>query len=199
MVLLDLKTGSNRIQYEGATDYVEPDSVTLRDPSGKVTLRVLEQSYRADPISMGALLAQYEGQTIDFLVRAPNGTEIVPGKIVRAGSSLPFLQPNPYRPYQPNQPDQPLIEVNGKLRFELPGIPLFPALSSGSILKPALDWLVYASAPSKIQAELAYITAGMNWEAAYNIGKWQPDRWRSQAGCRWRTAQGRPSRTRTSS
>ena len=165
---LDLKAGANRVNYQDATVFLEPDSVTLRDPSGKIALRILEQSYRADPISMRALLTRYEGQTIAFLVRTADKTETVSGKIIRAGSAVQGQLPGQYRPYPP-QPDQPIIEVDGKLRFDLPGIPLFPALSSGSILKPALDWTVHAAAPAKLRAELAYITAGMNWEAAYNI------------------------------
>ena len=170
VVPLDLKPGSNGVRYEGATVYVEPDSVTLRDPSGKVSLGIVEQSYRADPISTTAPLAQYEGQTIEFIVRSGDRTEIVSGKIIRAGASL-LTQTNFYQPYapQPTQLTQPVLEIDGKLRFDLPGTPLFPALSAGSILKPSLDWTLHASAPAKLNAELAYITAGMSWEAAYNL------------------------------
>lgn len=164
---LDLKAGSNRIRYTDATIYLEPDSVTLRDPSGKLALRILAQSYRADPVSMSALLAHYEGRTIEFLVRTPEKTEIVSGRIISAGAGAPPPYPDGYR--APDQGRQPLIEVAGKLRFDLPGTPLFPALPSGFILKPSLDWIVYAAAPAKLNAELAYITAGMNWQAAYNI------------------------------
>lgn len=167
-VPLDLKVGSNQIQYEGVTSYVEPDSITLRDPSGKIDLRILQQSYRADPISMGSLLKQYEGKSLDFLVRTPEKTEVVSGRLVRAGVGVPVPPPNLYRPYY-NQPDQPIVEIDGKLRFDLPGIPLFPAMSPGSILTPTLDWTVHANSPAKLDAELAYITAGMNWLAAYNV------------------------------
>lgn len=163
VIPLDLKAGSNRVRYIGASDYLEPDSVTLRDPSGKLALRILEQSYRADPVSMSALLAHYDGRTIDFLVDTPEKTEIVSGRIISAGV------PRPDKFGQPEQSRQPVIEVAGKLRFDLPGTPLFPALPSGFILKPSLDWIVYSAAPARLNAELAYITAGMNWQAAYNI------------------------------
>src|SRR2546423_5968364 len=68
-VPLDLKPGENAVTLAGATVHVEPDSVVLRDPAGKVPLRILEQSYRADTISQGLLLSLYEGKTIDFMVR----------------------------------------------------------------------------------------------------------------------------------
>ncbi len=66
---LDLKQGVNTIQFEDATGMLEPESVMLRDPTGQRVLRVLEQNYRADPISLDALLRRYEGQTIQFQVR----------------------------------------------------------------------------------------------------------------------------------
>src|SRR5690606_15046846 len=50
-VPLDLGAGENSITYVGATSQLEPDSVVLRDPEGKVRLRILEQSYRADVMS----------------------------------------------------------------------------------------------------------------------------------------------------
>src|SRR3954447_5561044 len=107
IVPLELNAGSNRIQYEGATVYVEPDSVTLRDPSGKIPIRILEQSYRADPVSMRALLSQYEGRSIDFVVRSGDRTEVVTGKVIRVGSGvlLPSIQ-NGWAPYQPPQSEQ---------------------------------------------------------------------------------------------
>jgi hypothetical protein len=59
---LDLKQGVNQLEFTGTTAQVEPESVMLRDPSGKRVLRILEQSYRADPVSLDALLKRYEGQ-----------------------------------------------------------------------------------------------------------------------------------------
>src|SRR4051812_6602011 len=68
-VPLDLKAGENTVTFVGATAQLEADSVVLRDPTGRVQLRVLEQSYRADVMSQGVLLDRNEGREIDFLVR----------------------------------------------------------------------------------------------------------------------------------
>src|SRR5580692_1263507 len=88
-VHLDLKPGVNDIAYTEATMHLEPDSVVLRDPAGKNDLQVLEQNYRADPISQGLLLNYYEGKTIDFEVAGSDNDltkkRIVQGKIVRSG------------------------------------------------------------------------------------------------------------------
>ena len=65
--------------------------------------------------------------------------------------------------------DQPIIEVDGKLRFSLPGQPLFPALADDTILKPTIHWVLETDTPGKLDAELSYITGGMSWEADYSM------------------------------
>ena len=158
-VPLDLKAGENAVAFAGATAQLEPDSVVLRDPAGRVQVRILEQSYRADAMSQGALLALNEGKEIDFVVRDQNAKEYnVRGKIIRSG-------------HNPGGGEQltPIIEVDGKLRFSLPGQPLFPALAGDGILKPTLNWILAANQPAKFEAELGYITGGLSWQAAYNL------------------------------
>src|SRR5476649_723304 len=66
-VPLDLQRGVNSVIFSGATVHLEPDSVVLRDPTGKFSLRILEQNYRSDTISPGLLLSLYEGKTLDFM------------------------------------------------------------------------------------------------------------------------------------
>ncbi|MEO5957971.1 MAG: DUF4139 domain-containing protein [Opitutaceae bacterium] len=157
-VPLDLRAGENTVRFADATAQVEPDSVVLRDPAGRVQLRILEQSYRADVMSQGLLLAINEGKEIDFVVRDQNAKEYtVRGKIVRSG-------------YNPGgEPTAPIIEVDGKLRFSLPGEPLFPALAGDGILKPTLTWQLGVAQAAKFEAELGYITGGLSWQAAYNL------------------------------
>ena len=50
-VPLDLKSGTTNVRLTDITMHLEPDSVILRDPVGKRPLQVLEQNYRADPVS----------------------------------------------------------------------------------------------------------------------------------------------------
>ncbi|BCM93298.1 hypothetical protein IAD21_05189 [Abditibacteriota bacterium] len=167
---LDLKPGLNRIQISDTTALLEPDSVVLRDPTGKRQLQIVEQFYRADPISQALLLSLYEGKTIDFRVTKGDQTEIVQGKIIRSGYVPPVAR-NPYDGSYTAQSAtaQPVIEVGGQLRFSLPGEPIFPALPEDAILKPTLNWLLRADAGGPLQAEMAYVTGGMTWKADYNI------------------------------
>ena len=82
---LELKAGVNSIRVTDITMHLEPDSVILRDPTGKHPIQVLEQNYRADPLSESLLLSLYEGKTLNFLVQRPGKEEIVPVKIIRSG------------------------------------------------------------------------------------------------------------------
>src|SRR5258708_5784740 len=65
--------------------------------------------------------------------------------------------------------EQPIVEVEGKIRFGLPGTPLFPALGDDTILKPTLQWLLSTQTPGPLRAEFSYVTGGLTWEADYNI------------------------------
>src|SRR2546430_16394503 len=96
-------------------------------------------------------LQMNEGKALDFIVRDQNAKEYsVRGKVIRSG-------------YNPGgQPMAPIIEVEGKLRFSLPGEPLFPALAGGGILQPTLTWIIGVSQPAKLDSELGYITGGVN-------------------------------------
>ncbi len=169
---LALKPGINQVRFTDITAHLEPESVILRDPTGKQIFQVLEQSYRADPVSVDALLARYEGKTIEFQVRDGDRVELVPGRIIRAGyvprPGAPGYYMAPYGPQQPPS-SQSIIEIGGKLRFDLPGVPVFPALAGDAMLKPALDWAIRADRAGSLDAELAYVSGGFQWESDYNV------------------------------
>jgi hypothetical protein len=179
-VPLDLAAGTTDVAFAGVTVHLEPDSVVLRDPTGKVAIAVLEQNHRADTISQGLLLSLHEGKEIDFLLRKQDGTEsIVRGKVIRSGYvpntgaaqryGHAFYQAQAQLADYTNGAGSPIVEVEGKLRFSLPGEPIFPALSDDAILKPTLHWRIASPQAAKLDAELSYVTGGMSWEASYNL------------------------------
>ena len=170
---LDLKSGTTQVEITDITSHLEPDSVILRDLKSGRDLHILEQNYRNDVASQGRLLSAYEGKSIEFLV---NGV-LKPGKIIRSGY-MPHYQPyNSYdqQYYQTQQAyaaagnSEPIIEIDGKLQFGLPGQPIFPALSSDTILIPTLSWLLQSERAGNTNAEFSYVTGGMSWHADYNV------------------------------
>jgi hypothetical protein len=164
---LDLAAGVNHVNFAGITSHLEPDSVILRDLTGR-PLQILEQSYRNDPISQELLLSFYEGKTISFLVQRGEKTETVPGKIIRSGYIPSSAYTQNYGYQQPGM-GQPIVEVDGVLRFGLPGQPLFPALASDSILKPTLSWQLETTQAGRSNAEISYVSGGMTWQSDYNL------------------------------
>lgn len=177
-VPLDLQPGVNQVRFADTTAHLEPDSVILRDPKTGVKLSILEQNYRADPISSGLLLSLNEGKEIEFFVRETNKPDrIVKGKVIRSGyvphnqSAMQRYGNNYYQSQMAmaQGTSQPVIEVGGQLQFSLPGEPRFPALADDTILKPTLDWRIHAEKAAKLDAELCYVTGGMSWEADYNV------------------------------
>lgn len=176
-VELNLKQGTTEVSETNVTAQVEPDSVVLRDLAGKRPIHILEQNYDGALRVQAQMLAKFEGQTIDFLVHdGQGGQKIVQGKIVRAGNVPQFDLIDRYGQnyfYQMNQgpaaQQEPLIEIDGKLRYGLPGTPVFPADAQGLTLRPTLRWLIGSDKPVKINAELDYITRGLRWDATYNV------------------------------
>lgn len=179
-VSLDLKRGVNEVRYADATAHVEPDSVILRDPTGKRALQILEQNYRNDPVSQELLLSLFEGKTIEFeTFRQKDNTqvrEIISGKVIRSGYVPHYAAMNRYgQDYYQSQmayaqgSSQPIIEVDGKLRFSLPGQPIFPSLGDDTILKPTLHWLLQSDKAGKLDGEVSYVTGGFTWQSDYNL------------------------------
>jgi hypothetical protein len=175
---LELKAGINHVTFTDITTHLEPDSVILRDPSGARRLQILEQNYRNDPVSQELLLSLNEGKTIDFVTKDRDGKDVVVrGKIVRSGYVPHYAAMRQYgqnywqaqNAYVQGGTGQPIIEVDGKLQFSLPGMPVFPALADDTVLKPTLDWQIETDKNGQAPVELSYVTGGMMWQADYNV------------------------------
>ena len=151
---LDLKQGANEVTTTKVTSQLEPDSVVLRDPQEHHPVQIVEQNYDAAVATQAWMLKKYEGQNISFEVMHGDRVETVQGRILRA-------------PEDGN--GEPLIDVNGKMQFQLPGLPLFPASTDGLLLKPTLRWQIFSDSTAHFPAELSYLTHGFNWNATYNI------------------------------
>lgn len=156
-VPLTLAAGTDTVTITDITRRLDPASVVLRDPAGQAAFRILEQNYRADPVSVGRLLEHFTGQTIPFLQYIDDEPVRTEGTIIRSG----------YTPGGGNE--SPIIEVDGELRFSLPGQPLFPALGDDAILKPTLTWLIESPEATDTEAELSYLSDGFSWQADYNL------------------------------
>lgn len=156
---LALAAGISEIRVTDMARPLEPDSVMLRELSPEpFQVKILEQSFINDPLTEGLLLYQMEGQTLRFEEKREDGTvkEHV-GKVIRSG-------------YVPGGgSEQPIIEEEGAVRFSLPGQPVFEGIDPNAFLKPSLLWRLHSQKAGDCPVEVAYVTAGMEWEATYNL------------------------------
>lgn len=159
---LDLHAGINEVRFANVTEKLDHGTVVLRDLTGKSGLQVLQQTYHSAAPGMAMALAAYEGQALDFLVKESDRTSIIRGKVIRAGVN-PEVAGN-----QTPQLAEPIVEVDGKVQFHLPGIPLFPHLPPDTVIKPDLVWKISVPQAAKVDADLSYLTDGLSWSADYD-------------------------------
>src|SRR5215469_9476355 len=72
-VELNLQAGTTDVAETNVTAQVEPDSVVLRDVTGKRPIRILEQNYDGALRMQSQMLAKFEGKTIDFVIQMSDG------------------------------------------------------------------------------------------------------------------------------
>lgn len=172
---LTLQQGSNETRFTDVTSLLEPDSVVLRDRRDPEGIRILEQNYEGDPLSEASMLRLSEGRTLQFrnVNPATGAVEIVSGRLIRAGydgGNGGATRRHGGQPFGVAQtPMSPIVEVNGKVLFDLPGRPLFDPPGKDAILKPTLLWRLQAAKGGQRDVEVSYLTGGMRWEATYNL------------------------------
>lgn len=111
-VPLDLPAGISEASYSGVTSQLEPESVVLRDPTGKIDLSIVEQSYRGDPVDQMRLLQMFEGKTIQFQKTLDDEEVVIDGRIIRA-PKVTMAKNQHGGQYQKTL--EPIIEVDGQL------------------------------------------------------------------------------------
>ena len=174
---LELKAGVNDVKFAEITVHLEPirhSSRSLRKDGASDS----GQSFRNDPVNQRLMLSLFEGKEIDFLVKEPQKPDrVVKGRVIRSGytpHNLSAMRRYGEAYYQSQaamaaDTEEPIIEVDGQLQFQLPGMPVFPALTDQTILKPELSWQLQSSNAGKLDAELCYVSGGMSWQADYNL------------------------------
>lgn len=166
-ISLEIPAGGGGFSYDGATASLEPTSVILL-PEVKGDLAIREQSYRNDVLSTSYLLSLFEGKTIEFMHESADGTRTVfGGRVISSGYE--GGQQSEHKRLMGEAAREPVFQVNGKIRFGLPGVPLFPSLGDDTLLKPRLEWKIASREGYRGEATVSYLSGGMGWEASYNL------------------------------
>ncbi|HEX9076554.1 MAG TPA: DUF4139 domain-containing protein, partial [Anaerolineae bacterium] len=146
---LALKQGTNEVRFSDVAAQIDPTSVqftSLTDPAGTPQI---EQNYAYDIVGSAKILQKYLDQSVSLVTE--DGTRYS-GKLL-SGSDDIILQGE----------DGQVTSVKLARVRELK----FPQLPGGLITKPTLIWSVNSSRDGNQDAQVTYITNGINWKANY--------------------------------
>jgi hypothetical protein len=154
---LALEEGVNEVAFTGVAAQIDPTSVhfrSLTDPQGTT---VLEQNYEYDIVGSARLVQKYLGQEI-WLV-TDDGTQYT-GKLLSGTGDIIL---------QRSDGSVTVVKRDAVREFN------FPQLPEGLITQPTLAWLLEAQQGGDHEAELTYLTQGINWQADYIVVLGQDD------------------------
>lgn len=143
---MGFQKGNSELLFRDVAARIDQSSVHFK--SNGVTL--LEQNFDFDLVSPEKLLEKYVDETIEVVNEKG---DVVTGKLLTASSNTIVLQTND------GALRSLLMESIQEVRY--------PKLPEGLITRPTLRWLVNAPNGGNQEAEVSYLTGGMNWNADY--------------------------------
>ncbi len=145
---LSLAKGRSSFAWEGVAQTLDASSASFSSPSA----RALEQNYRFDLVSRGALLQKYLGREVTLVQEA---TDVRPARELKGR----ILSVEGERITS--------FEAEGKILLDPPGRVVLPSLPEGLLVKPSLVLDVFSNGSGRTDAELRYLCTGLGWKADY--------------------------------
>jgi len=142
---INLPSGMFELKFTDVAKLINVASVHLKSLTDPEKLFILEQNYEFDLVSQDKLLERYLGREIGFETK--DGKRIKGILLSHTGGWV--------------------VDMDGEIRLDMPGIPILPELPEGLITRPTLLWLLGNDGPSTHEVEMSYLTDGMNWVANY--------------------------------
>ena len=145
---LEFGTGRQTFRLSDVSAQIDPTSVHLAPKSGG-GLSILEQNFQYDLVSADRVLERYLDKELTVIGKDGKGTS---GTLLSFDGASLVINRSPG-----------IAIVN---RTEVKEVQ-FPDLPGGLITRPTLVWLLENSGPARRDAQLSYLTGGMNWHAEY--------------------------------
>ncbi len=147
---VELPPRRSEIEIKDVAALIDPTSVYFNSLTAPDKVTILEQNYEYDLINSNKILAKYLDQEISLKLK---GDVSYSGILLSASGSDLVLR----------EEDESLkIVSQGNVEHIS-----FPALPHGLITRPTLIWQLDCKKAGKHQAEIGYLTSGMNWHAEY--------------------------------
>ncbi len=145
---LEAGSGRQTVRFTDVSAMIDPTSVHLTPKSGGA-LTVLEQNFQYDLVSAEKILDRYKDR--ELTVVGKDGKTTTGSLLSYDGASLVIDR-------------KPGIAIVN--RAEIKEIQ-FSELPGGLITRPTLVWLLDNAGSAKRDAQISYLTSGMNWHAEY--------------------------------
>lgn len=144
---LRLSRGRNQVIIDDFPLGIQPESLILH--TDDTPFQIIKQKF-IQSVNQQMVLDHYEGEIISFEIVCSDSGErwVRPGKIIRSRD--------------------PIVKLDGKLRFGLPGQPLFSSLIDSAPLKPVFSLDIDSRLNTTRDLDLSYISGGLSWQANYN-------------------------------
>jgi hypothetical protein len=149
---MTFREGESEVEFTGVPARIDPTSVHFVSKTAPDAVAILEQNYEYDLVSATKLLGKYIDKEITVFSEEEKMFE---------GTLLSFDAQNLV--LAPEGKGGPVTVVS---REEVRDV-VFPALPSGLITRPTLVWKLLCDRPGKHEAEVSYLTGGINWHAEY--------------------------------
>jgi hypothetical protein len=140
----EVPAGVFSLEFQDVPSQIEPRSLVI-ETTGRAGLRILEQNYEFDLMSMEKILHKYVGQEISWL---QDDGERITGRLLGMQAG-------------------PVYEVNEEIVFKVPGRIVLPALPENLRARPTLVWKVETERSAQAEIEASYLTRGLSWSADY--------------------------------
>jgi hypothetical protein len=150
---IPLRSGRNLVRYEGVAQQIDPTSVSIRSLTAPGAVGVREQNYQFDLVSPAALLERSVGKTVRYTSTGPDGVR----RVLVEGT---LLSP-------PSSGGAVVRTADGRIVLNPEGTVEVADLTGGLVSRPSLLWTLDVTQAGEHDAQVSYITGGINWKADY--------------------------------
>ncbi|MBD3217599.1 MAG: hypothetical protein GF310_04930 [candidate division Zixibacteria bacterium] len=147
---IDFQKGKFEYSLVDVPSQIDPTSVHFKLLQNPDAAALLEQNYRYDLVGFNKILDKYIDKTIEMV---HEDGRIYSGTLLsHDGNTVTLMKPD-------NSLE--VVQTEKITKFD------FPKLPEGLITKPTLVWLFDSELSGSQDAEVSYMTKGMNWHAEY--------------------------------
>jgi hypothetical protein len=146
---IQLSKGTETIRFQDVAARIDPTSVHFRSQTAADKVAILEQNYEYDLISSQKLLQKYVDEQIRLLAK---DERLFEGALLSAADDLVLRD------------DAGQIKIIKASEIQ---ILEFPSLPEGLITRPTLVWRLECQRSGEHDAEVSYLTDGIDWHAEY--------------------------------